>query len=67
MIKGINDNIDNVVSYDSLPTMITTAILPFKNYIIYDGIISSYQISFGPGFNKIVEEEYKHFMKYYHL
>ena len=67
MIKGINDNIDNIIPYTSLPTIIKTAIIPFKNQIIYDGIFSSYSIDFGLNFAKMVSEEYNKLIKYYHL
>ena len=65
-VKFLN-NIDNIVPYTSLPTIIKTAIIPFKNQIIYDGIFSSYSIDFGLNFAKMVSEEYNKLIKYYHL
>jgi hypothetical protein len=32
-----------------LPILTRTVLLPFKNKIVYDGLITSYNISFGPG------------------
>ena len=32
-----------------LPVLTQTVLLPFKNMIVYDGLMSSYNISFGPG------------------
>ena len=67
MIKGLNDNLDNIIPYENLPQIIITSIIPYKGYLVYDGIIQSYPISFGPGINQIVEEQYDKLMKYYHL
>ena len=67
MIKGLNDNLDNIIPYENLPQIIITSIISYKGYLVYDGIIQSYPISFGPGINQIVEEQYDKLMKYYHL
>ena len=55
MIKGLNDNLDNIIPYENLPQIIITSIIPYKGYLVYDGII------------QIVEEQYDKLMKYYHL
>lgn len=67
MIKGINDNIDNVIYYKDLPSAVRTTIIPFKNVLIYDGIFIEYGIKMGIGFEKIIKEEYSKAIKYYHL
>jgi len=67
MIKGLNDNIDNVISYKNLPTPVMTSIIPFKNVLTYDGIFMEFAISLGNGFKKLVEEDYAKSIKYYHL
>lgn len=67
MIKGLHANIDEVISYTQLPYMIKTAIMPFKGNIIYDGILVSYPVKFGLEFNRMVTNDYKKLMKYYHL
>ena len=38
MVKGLNDNIDNIISYKDLPSPVITSIIPFKNYLVYDGM-----------------------------
>ena len=67
MVKGLNDNIDNIISYKNLPCFTETALIQFQDTIVYDGILSSYPIDFGIGFTKTVEKEYNNLMKYYHL
>jgi len=67
MIKGINDNIDNVISYKDLPHTCFTSIIPFKDVLIYDGMFEGISIKMGNNFDKMIEEEYKNSMKYYHL
>lgn len=67
MIKGINDNIDNIIYYKDLPSAVRTTIIPFKNVLIYDGIFIEYGIKMGIGFEKIIKEEYSKAIKYYHL
>ena len=42
-----------------LPRLITTVLLPFRGTIIYDGLVSGYNISFGGGIKRMLNEEYK--------
>ena len=67
MVKGLNDNIDNIIAYKNLPCFVETALIQFQDAIVYDGLLSSYPIDFGIGFTKTVEKEYDNLMKYYHL
>ncbi len=67
MIKGINDNIDNIISYQDLPQTVITSIIPFKDVLIYDGLLMELGIKMGNGFENIIEEEYSKSIKYYHL
>ena len=67
MVKGLYDNIDQVISYSKLPTFVTTAIIPFKENLIYDGLIQTVNISFGPEFSNLSDKQYNKLMKYYHL
>lgn len=43
----------------NLPVRIETVLLPFKGMIVYDGLISSYSISFGAGIRRMFDESYK--------
>ena len=42
-----------------LPVMVQTVLLPFKNRIVYDGLMSSYNVSFGPGIRRNLNEDFK--------
>ena len=42
-----------------LPVMVQTTLLPFKGQIVYDGLISSFNISFGPGIRRNLNEDFK--------
>ncbi len=68
MIKGLHDNLDQIVSYKELPCFVVTAIMPFADIIIYDGIFqTSFNISLGNEFDRMVEEELKKRKRIYHL
>src|SRR5947209_1725825 len=42
-----------------LPVLTQTVLLPFKGVIIYDGLMSSYNISFGPGIRRNLNQDFK--------
>jgi len=42
-----------------LPVLTQTVLLPFKDMIVYDGLMSSYNISFGPGIRRSLNESFK--------
>lgn len=67
MIKGLNSNIDEVISYKDLPYVAQFTIVPFKEILVYDGIMQSIPIKFGTNINNTIEKEFKAKMKYYHL
>ena len=67
MVKGINDNIDNIINYRDLPYIAITSIIPFKSTLIYDGMLLGTEIKLGNSFEDLVEKEYSKMMKYYHL
>ena len=43
----------------NLPAMVGTVLLPFRDKIIYDGLMNSYRISFGPGVRRSLNDSYK--------
>lgn len=67
MIKGINDNLDNIISYKKLPKTVIMTILPFKDVLIYDGIINEFEIKMGSDFEKVINSELSKSIKFYHL
>jgi Domain of unknown function (DUF6398) len=42
-----------------LPVLTQTVLLPFKGVIVYDGLLSSYRISFGPGIRRNLNQDFK--------
>src|SRR5262249_16315817 len=42
-----------------LPVLTETVLLPFKGMIVYDGLMNSYNISFGPGIRRSLNESFK--------
>jgi hypothetical protein len=42
-----------------LPVLTQTVLLPFKGMIIYDGSMNSYNISFGPGIRRNLNQDFK--------
>jgi hypothetical protein len=42
-----------------LPVLTQTVLLPFKGMIVYDGLLNSYRISFGPGIRRSLNESFR--------
>lgn len=42
-----------------LPVLTDTALLPFKGRIVYDGLLTGYNVSFGPGVRRSLDEAYR--------
>ena len=42
-----------------LPVLTQTVLLPFRDRIVYDGLMSSYNLSFGPGIRPSLNESFK--------
>jgi Domain of unknown function (DUF6398) len=42
-----------------LPVLTQTVLLPFKDMIVYDGLLNTYRISFGPGIRRSLNESFK--------
>ncbi len=42
-----------------LPVLTEAVLLPFKGVIVYDGLLRSYRISFGPGIRRSLNESFK--------
>jgi hypothetical protein len=42
-----------------LPVLTQTVLMPFKGVIVYDGLMSSYNISFGPGIRRNLNQDFK--------
>jgi len=48
-----------VVIGPHLPRMVETTLLPFKGQIVYDGLVTAYNITFGSGIRRRLNESYK--------
>lgn len=57
-VLGLADPLEAVIG-PRLPRLVTTVLLPFKGRIIYDGLVSGYNITFGGGIKRMLNEEYK--------
>jgi hypothetical protein len=57
-VCGITDPICDLVPNSALPIMIETTLLPFKDKIIYDSLLSAFSISFGGGYRSSFKDSY---------
>src|SRR5260370_21620610 len=42
-----------------LPVLTQTVLLPFEDKIVYDGLLTAYRISFGPGIRRNLNQDFK--------
>jgi hypothetical protein len=56
-VHGISQRFSNLAP--AFPIMVETVLIPFKDKIIYDSIISQDNITFGSNIKKSLNEEYK--------
>jgi len=57
-VLGLIDPLEVVMGGAPLPTMVKATLLPFRDRIIYDGLLSPYRIFFGPGIRGDVNGTY---------
>jgi hypothetical protein len=57
-VLALTQPFEELVGLD-LPAWIETVLMPFKGKIIYDSLLSSFSISFGPGIRRSLTESYK--------
>jgi hypothetical protein len=58
-VLGLADPLEEVVG-PPLPKLVTAVLLPFQGKIVYDGLISRYNILFGGGIKRSLNENYRH-------
>ncbi len=58
-VLGLYDSFDTLLGGQPLPVLLKTTLLPFKGRTIYDGIIASYSVLFGPGIRGELDDTYK--------
>jgi hypothetical protein len=57
-VLGLIDGLEEVVPAYDLPRMVDAVLLPFKGWIIYDGLLQGYNISFGGGIRSDLNHTY---------
>jgi hypothetical protein len=57
-VLGLTDPLEDMIG-PYLPVWVETMLLPFKDKIVCDGLLSTYGISFGPGIRRDLNESYK--------
>jgi len=57
-VLGLADPLAEVLG-PNVPRLVHTVLLPFRDKIIYDGLVSTYNISFGGGVKRSLNEAYK--------
>ena len=57
-VLGLHDAIENVLYGRPLPIMVETVFLPFKDQIVCDGVLQSYNIIFGRGIRSGLKDDY---------
>lgn len=67
MVKGLYDNMDEIVDVEKTPMIIETTLLPFEGQIIYDGLMNTSPISLGPNQASKVFNDYSTGQKIYTL
>jgi hypothetical protein len=64
-VLGLYDPISNVIPGRALPLRVQAVLLPIQDKIIYDGVISSYNIFLGPGYRRSLMGDYKQVVAQY--
>jgi hypothetical protein len=57
-VVGLYDPLEVVFGGAPLPLLVKAVLLPFCDRIIYDGLLSAYRLSFGPGIRSGLNESY---------
>ncbi|KAF0107119.1 MAG: hypothetical protein FD146_1960 [Anaerolineaceae bacterium] len=57
-VHGIQDPLEEIIPSYALPRMVEAILLPFKGYIIYDGLLSGYNVHFGGGIRSDLKYTY---------
>jgi len=57
-VWGLQTDFDEMLYPSQLPLLVKAVLLPFRDVIIYDGLLKSYNISFGSGISGNLKEVY---------
>ena len=61
-VAGISQSFENV-AHHVFPVYVETVLLPFKDKIIYDSFVGTFNVSFGAGLRKSIKEDYDRIKK----
>lgn len=67
MVKGLRSPIDEIIDYRDLPYAVETSLIPFKGYIVYDGMLGGFNINIGTEMKKNLLNEAASFPRIYKL
>ena len=56
-VTGIVDPVRDVLAGDELPCIVHTTLLPFENYIVYDGFLTTFPVHMGEGMRRQMDAE----------
>ena len=57
-VLGLHDRLRDMVDERQLPIMVDAVLLPFKGMIVYDGLLGLYNVFFGGGTRRAMNEQY---------
>jgi hypothetical protein len=57
-VLGLNDSLEEIVPSYALPSMVEAVLLPFKGWIVYDGLLQGYNVTFGSGYRSDLNYTY---------
>ena len=57
-VLGLYDPLEELLGGASLPLYVRAVLLPFEGKIVYDGLITTHSIYFGPGIRSSTSEQY---------
>jgi hypothetical protein len=57
-VLGLASEIEDTLPLP-LPVYVETVLLPFGHHIIYDSLLTSYNVTFGPGYRQSMQETYR--------
>ncbi len=57
-VLGLHDAFDEMIHRSRLPFLTKTVLLPFKDKIVYDGLLQGYNMFFGRGISSRLKETY---------
>ena len=62
-VKALTEDFEKVLLYKKLPCACETTLLPYKNIIVWDGLVGLFHVSFKPNLTKIFTNAYKNAKK----